>query len=82
MKQNNPAHIYWLEGFSGVAHGKHVISIEAFPEFLRKCNETGLQVVGLKISNPVQHLECILRANDNYIQQFGKAAQETWYFRP
>jgi len=82
MTQNNLTQIYWLEGFRGVAHGKHVIAVEAFPDFLKKCNETGLQVVGLKIGNPVQHLECILHANDSYIQQFGKTAQETWYFRP
>ena len=82
MTQNNLTQIYWLEGFSGVAHGKHVISIEDLPEFLKKCNETGLQVVGLKIGSPVQYLECILHANDSYIQQFGKTAQATWYFRP
>ncbi|MBS0032406.1 hypothetical protein ACTJJ0_34485 [Chitinophaga sp. 22321] len=81
MTQNNLTQIYWLEGFTGVAHGKHIIPTEDLAEFLKKCNKTGLQVVGLKIGNPVQYLECILYANDSHIKQFGKTAQETWYFR-
>lgn len=82
MAQNNSAQIFWLEDFRGVAHGKHFVSLVDLPEFIRRCNETGLRLVGLKVGSPVQYLECFLEANDSYIHHFGKKSLETWYFRP
>lgn len=82
MVQNHSSQTFWLEDFRGVAHGKHFVSLVGLPEFLKKCNETGLQVVGFKLSSPVQCLECILKGDDRYIHHFGKKSPETWYFRP
>lgn len=82
MVQNNSAHIFWLENFRGVAHGKHFVSLIDLPEFIKKCSETGLRVVGFNLDSPVQYLECILEANESYIHHFGKKSLETWYFRP
>lgn len=76
-----PPKIYWLDSFKGMAHGKHLISLPDLHAFLKKCDEAGLKVVGIKLRNPIQYLECLLLADDNYIHHFGKEKTESWYIR-